>query len=62
MMVTWKFHHVFGLSAETVQSQPVLGWKDDETIEDATVFFFDGYIINIPFVKIMIGDIFEMFE
>jgi len=53
---------VFGLSAETVQSQPVLGWKDDETIEDATVFFFDGYIINIPFVKIMIGDIFEMFE
>jgi hypothetical protein len=40
----------------------VLGWKDDETIEDATVFFFDGYIINIPFVKIMIGDIFEVFE
>ena len=33
-MVTWKFHHVFGLSAETVQSQPVLGWKDDETIEE----------------------------
>lgn len=61
-MVTAKFHHVFGLSAETVQSQPVLGWKEGETIDDAQVFFFDGFVINIPFVKIMIGDIFEVFD
>ena len=61
-MVTIRFHHVFGLSAETVQSQPVLGWKNNETIDEAQVYFFDGFIINIPFVKIMIGDIFEVFD
>jgi hypothetical protein len=61
-MVSVKFHNVFGLSAETVQSQPVLGWKDDETIEEAQVFFFDGYVINIPFFKIMIGDVFDYFD
>ena len=61
-MMAMRFHHVFGLSIETVQSQPVLGWKQEEGIEDAQVFFFDGFVINIPFVKIMIGDIFEVFE
>lgn len=61
-MVSFRFHNVFGLSAETVQSQPVLGWKEDEDIDDAQVFFFDGYVINIPFCKIMIGEIFEVFE
>ena len=61
-MVSIKFHNVFGISAETVQSQPVLGWKEDEDIDDAQVFFFDGYVINIPFCKIMIGEIFEVFE
>ena len=61
-MITARFHHVFGLSAETVQSQPVLGWKDGENIEDSNVYFFDGFVINIPFCKIMIGDIFDFFE
>ena len=61
-MVSIRFHNVFGLSAETVQSQPVLGWKDGEDIDDAQVFFFEGFIINIPFFKIMIGDIYEVFE
>jgi len=61
-MIAIRFHHVFGLSAETVQSQPVLGWKLDEDINDAQVYFFDGFVINIPFFKIMIGDIFEAFE
>lgn len=57
-----RFHHVFGLSIETVQSQPVLGWKQEEEIGDAQVYFFDGFVINIPFVKIMIGDVFDVFE
>jgi len=61
-MIVARFHHVFGLSAETVESQPVLGWKEGEDIEDANVYFFDGYVINVPFCKIMIGDIFEVFE
>lgn len=61
-MVVTKFHHVFGLSLETVQAQPVLGWKMEESIEEAQVYFFDGFIINIPFVKIMIGDVFDAFE
>jgi len=26
------------------------------------VYFFDGFVINVPFFKIMIGDIFEGFE
>jgi len=47
--VSVKFHNVFGLSAETVQAQPVLGWKNEETI-------------NIPFFKIMIGDVFDFFD
>jgi len=61
-MVAVKFHHVFGLSIETVQSQPVLGWAQDGCIDDAQVYFFDGFIINIPFCKIMIGDVFDYFE
>jgi len=60
-MVTARFHNVFGLSIETVESQPVLGWKDSETIDEAQVYFFDGWVINVPFFKIMIGDIFEVF-
>jgi len=61
-MMAMRFHHVFGLSIETVQSQPVLGWKEQEEIGDAQVYFFDGFVINIPFVKIMIGDVFDIFE
>jgi hypothetical protein len=61
-MVTGRFHNVFGLSMETVQSQPVLGWKMDEDIDDAQIYFFEGFIINIPFFKIMIGEIYEFFE
>jgi len=61
-MIVARFHNVFGLSAETVQSQPVLGWKSGEEIDDAQVYFFDGFVINIPFCKIMIGDIFDVFE
>jgi hypothetical protein len=61
-MIVIRFHNVFGLSAETVQSQPVLGWKDGEGIDDAQVYFFDGFVINIPFFKIMIGDVFDIFE
>ena len=61
-MVTFRFHQVFGLSAETVQSQPVLGWKDGEDIDEAQVYFFDGFVINIPFIKIMIGEVFEFYE
>lgn len=59
-MIAIRFHHVFGLSIETVQSQPVLGWKMEEDIDDAEVYFFDGFVINIPFVKIMIGDVFDI--
>ena len=61
-MIAVRFHHVFGLSIETVQSQPVLGWKEQEEIGDAQVYFFDGFVINIPFVKIMIGEVFDVFE
>jgi len=61
-MITARFHHVFGLSAETVEEQPVLGFKQGETIEDAEVYFFDGYVINIPFIKIMIGDVYGIIE
>tara|TARA_R110002126_G_scaffold118405_3_gene258476 strand:- start:258 stop:443 length:186 start_codon:yes stop_codon:yes gene_type:complete len=61
-MISCKFHHVFGLSAETVEDQPVLGFTEDETIEDATVYFFNGYIINIPFIKIMIGEVYGFLD
>ena len=61
-MVTARFHHVFGLSAETVEDQPVLGFKQGETIDDAEVYFFNGFVINIPFVKIMIGDVYGIIE
>ena len=61
-MVSCRFHNVFGLSAETVEGQPVLGFTKDQGIDEAEVFFFDGYVINVPFFKIMIGDIYGIFE
>ena len=61
-MVAVRFHHVFGLSIETVESQPVLGWKNGENIDDAQVYFFDGWVINIPFFKIHIGQVFDYFN
>lgn len=60
-MITARFHNVFGLSVETVEAQPVLGWKDGESIDDAQVYFFDGWIINIPFFKVHIGEVFDYF-
>lgn len=61
-MVSCRFHNVFGLSAETVEGQPVLGFTHDQTIDDADVFFFDGFVINVPFFKIMIGDVYGLIE
>lgn len=61
-MVSIKFHHGFGLHIESVQSQPVLGWGLDETIEESQVYFFDGIILNLPFMKIHIGEVFDYFE
>ena len=61
-MVTARFHNVFGLSVETVEEQPVLGFTKDQTIDDAEVYFFDGFIINIPFFKIHIGDVYGILE
>lgn len=61
-MISVRFHHGFGLHIESVQSQPVLGWGLDETIEEAQVYFFDGIILNLPFMKIHIGEVFDYFE
>lgn len=61
-MVAIRFHNVFGLSIETVESQPVLGWKEGEDIDEAQVYFFDGWVINIPFFKIHIGQVFDYFS
>ena len=60
-MITARFHNVFGLSVETVEAQPVLGWKEGESIDEAQVYFFDGWIINIPFFKVHIGEVFDYF-
>ena len=57
MVVSIRLWHVFGLSVESVEAQPIYGHLPSESEDDAQVFFFDGYIINIPFVKIMIGDV-----
>jgi len=56
MVVSIKFWHVFGLSIESVEAQPIYGHRTDEP-ENEQVFFFDGFIINIPFIKVMIGDV-----
>lgn len=40
----------------------MLGWAEGESINDAQVYFFDGFIINIPFCKIHIGEVFDVFE
>jgi hypothetical protein len=47
---------------ESVEAQPVYGHQRGDDPDNAQVYFFDGYIINIPFVKIMIGDIWGMVE
>ena len=57
MVISVRLWHVFGLSVESVEAQPIYGHMRDESEDDAQVFFFDGFIINIPFVKIMIGDV-----
>jgi len=57
MVISVRFWHVFGLSVESVEAQPIYGHVRGEDEDDAQVFFFDGYIINIPFIKIMIGDV-----
>jgi hypothetical protein len=56
MVVSVRFWHVFGLSVESVEAQPIYGHKTGDE-ENEQVFFFDGYIINIPFIKIMLGDV-----
>jgi hypothetical protein len=61
-MVSYRFHNVFGLSAETVEGQPVLGFTKDQGIDEADVYFFDGYVINIPFCKILIGDVYGIID
>jgi len=61
-MVSVAFHHGFGLHVESVQSQPVLGWGAGETIDEAQVYFFDGFIINLPLMKIHIGEVFDYFS
>lgn len=61
-MISVRFHHGFGLHIESVQSQPVLGWGLDETIDEAQVYFFDGIILNLPFMKIHIGEVFDYFS
>ena len=61
-MVSIRFHNAFGIAIETVQSQPVLGWKQGEDIDDAQVYFFDGFIITLPFLKIHFGDVFDFFS
>ena len=58
MVVQCSFWHVFGLSAESVEAQPVYGRKCGESEFDADIYFFDGFILNIPFMKIMIGDVY----
>ena len=62
MVVSVKFWHVFGLSIESVEAQPVYGHTSEEDEADATIYFFDGYIINIPFCKIMIGSVWGMID
>lgn len=60
MVVQCSFWHVFGLSVESVEAQPVYGHKRGEDEEDATIYFFDGYIFNIPFMKIMLGTVYGL--
>ena len=62
MVVSVRFWHVFGLSVESVEAQPIYGHMTDESEDDAQVFFFDGYIFNIPFVKIMVGRVYGLVD
>ena len=62
MVVQCSFWHVFGLSVESVEAQPVYGHKGGEDEEDATIYFFDGYIFNIPFMKIMLGTVYGLVD
>lgn len=61
-MVSASFHHGFGIYIESVESQPVLGWGADSSVDEADVYFFDGIIISLPFVKIHIGEVFDYFS
>ena len=62
MVISVKFWHVFGLSLESVEAQPVYGYTSEDDEADATIYFFDGYILNVPFLKIMIGTVWGMID
>ena len=62
MVVSVRFWHVFGVSIESVDSQPVYGHQRGESVDDADIYFFDGYVINIPFIKIMIGSVYGLID
>jgi hypothetical protein len=56
MVVTqFNFCHVFGLSAETTEAMPLF----IEDGEDLSIGFFEGFVINLPFIKILLGRLIE---
>jgi len=62
MVIQCSFWHVFGFSVESVEAQPIYGHKYGESNENSIIYFFDGFIINIPFCKIMLGDVYGFAE
>ena len=61
MVVSVRLWHVFGLSVESVEAQPIYGHKTGEE-DNEQIFFFDGYIINIPLIKIMVGEVYGLVD
>lgn len=59
MVITqYNFCHVFGLSAETTEAMPIFIEDDD----GVGIGFFEGFVINLPFVKILLGKLIEKGE
>ena len=52
MVITYKFGNIFGVALETVEGMPtVLDVEDDI----ASIAFFEGFVVTLPFCKIQIG-------
>ena len=60
MAVTVLFRNGFGVDLEVMPCMPVWYWEKDEdpTEDEPGVAVFDGMIINIPFIKIIWGEVY----
>lgn len=54
------FRNGFGFDIEIVPHLPLWTWMEgeDPAVDEAGIGVFDGFVINIPFIKIFVGTLY----